>query len=100
MDKETTEAAVMSLKPDVIRALEREKAICELAVSRLRERCRELEEKYGCTTREFQQRFNAGEMGDEQDLFVWHSLVEAQKDWQETCDHLEELLDAPETASA
>lgn len=90
----------MNLKPEVIRVLGREKTMCEIAITRLRERYRLLEQQYGWSTDEFLKKFNAGEIGDDQEFFLWYALAEAERDWQVTRDSVEELLVGSEIASA
>lgn len=85
-----------NLKPEVIRVLAREKMVCDTAIARLRERYGPLERQYGWTTDEFL-KFGAGEVGDDQEFFLWHALAEAVKDWQVTRTSLEELLASSET---
>jgi hypothetical protein len=90
----------MKLRPEVIRVLEREKMMCETAIAHLREKYRLLEQRYGWSTEVFLRKFNAGEIGDDQEFFLWYALAEAVKDWQKTLDSLEELLSGLELASA
>lgn len=45
-------------------------------LSELRDNLREFEVRYGLDTTEFQQRFNAGELGDNPDFFEWDSLAD------------------------
>ena len=90
----------MKLRPEVIRVLEREKMMCETAIARLREKYRLLEQQYGWSTEAFLRKFNAGEIGDDQEFFLWYALAEAVKDWQKTLDSLDELLSGSELASA
>lgn len=94
------EARSLNLKPEVIRVLEREKAVCETAIARLREKHRPLEQQYGWTTDEFLEKFSTGEIQDDQAFFLWYALAEAAKDWQKTRDSLEELLAGSEPVSA
>lgn len=94
------EARSLNLKPEVIRVLEREKAVCETAIARLREKHRPLEQQYGWTTDEFLEKFSTGEIQDDQAFFLWYALAEAVKDWQKTRDSLEELLAGSEPVSA
>jgi len=82
----------MMLKPEVVRALEREQRMCETAIEHLQERSRPLEQQYGWSTELFLNKFNTGEAGDEQVFFRWFALAEAIKDWQQTHDSLSELL--------
>ena len=90
----------MELKPEVIRVLEREKQVCEAAIAHLRNKSRLLEQQYGWSTDEFLSKFNAGEIGDDQEFFLWYALAEAVKDWQKTRDSLKELLAGSELVSA
>lgn len=90
----------MTLKPEVVRVLERERVICETALARLGDRYRLLEQQYGWSTAEFLKKFNAGEIGDDQEFFLWYALAEAVKDWQKTRDSLQELLAGSEMVSA
>jgi len=90
----------MKLKPEVVRVLEREKQVCDTAIARLRNKHRLLEQRYGWSTDEFLSKFNAGEIGDDQEFFLWYALAEAVKDWQKTRDSLEELLAGSELVSA
>jgi len=82
----------MNLKPEIVRLLEREKRVSEVAITRLKERCRLLEQQYGWLTDEFLKKFDAGEIGDEQEFFLWYALAEAMKEWQATHSSVEELL--------
>ncbi|MEA3349903.1 MAG: hypothetical protein U9Q82_04705 [Chloroflexota bacterium] len=91
---------LVSLKPEVVRVLEREKSVCDVAIARLTEKYRPLEQEYGWTTDEFVEKFDAGEIGDKQEYFLWHALAEASKDWQITRESLEELLLDSEMVSA
>jgi len=90
----------MDLKPEVIRALDREQRVCETALARLREKTRPLEEQYGWSTDAFLKKFDAGEIGDAPAFFLWYALAEALGDWQKTRDSLAELLADAELASA
>ena len=91
------EERLTNLKPEVIRVLARQKIVCDTAIARLRERYGPLERQYGWTTDEFLKKFGAGEVGDDQEFFLWHALAEAVKDWQVTRTSLEELLASSET---
>lgn len=90
----------MILKPEVVRALQREQRLCKTAIERLEAQSAPWEEEYGWNTELFLQKFNAGEAGDEQDFFRWFAVAEAIKDWQRTYNSLGELLSGLETAHA
>ena len=90
----------MILKPEVVRVLEREQRVCEMAIGRLEERVRPFERQYGWSTGQFLKKFNNGEAGDDKSFFLWYALAEATQDWQQTCESLKELLDSAELDSA
>lgn len=90
----------MLLKPEVVRALEREQRMCETAIERLQERSQPYEQQFGWSTDSFLQKFNAGEIGDEQIFFRWFAVAEAIKEWQQTYESLTDLLDSAELAHA
>lgn len=90
----------MILKPEVVRALEREQRICETAIERLEAQTAPWEERYGWTTKTFLEKFNSGEAGDEEDFFRWFAVSEAIQDWRKTYDGVSELLSHPDTTHA
>jgi uncharacterized protein YhaN len=94
------EEGKMVLKPEVVRVLEREQRVCEMAIDRLKERSRPLEQEYGWSTKLFLEKFNAGEVGDDKAFFLWYALAEAIQDWQQTCESLREFLANAELVSA
>ena len=90
----------MVLKPEIIQVLEREKAVCETAIARLKEKAQLLEKQFGWSTDAFLKLFSSGEAGDDLAFFRWYALAEAIKDWQTTYDSLKELLAGSELVSA
>ena len=88
------------MRPEVVEVLVREKSASEIAIARLQEKMRSLESRYGWTTKEFLEKFERGEAGDEQDYFLWYALAEALEDWKRTRDGLVELLNGAEMVSA
>lgn len=82
----------MSLKPEVIQALEREKKMCEIAIARLHEKVHMWENQFGWSTHMFLQKFNSGEVGDDVEYFRWYALAQAIREWQLTYDALQEVL--------
>lgn len=59
-----------------------------IPLQRLPEQARQLEQKYGWSTDLFLQKFEAGEIGDEHELFVWYALAQGIKYWQRHPDSL------------
>jgi len=90
----------MTLKPEIIYLLQREKAVCETAMLRLQEKTQFLEDQFGWSTRAFLELFNAGKIGDEQEFFRWYALAEALREWRETRGYLQEMLSNMEMVSA
>ena len=82
----------MNLKPEVVRVLEREQRVCEMAIGRLEESVRPFEQQFGWSTGQFLKKFNEGEIGDDKSFFLWYALAEATQDWRQTCKSLKELL--------
>ena len=58
-------------------ALEREAGLLRVKARVLRGRIKRFEEKYGMGSEEFREKFESGELGDEEDFFIWWSLLEA-----------------------
>jgi hypothetical protein len=90
----------MTLKPEIIHVLQREKTVCEAALLRLREKTRPLENEFGWFTATFLKLFNAGKTGDDQEFFRWYALAEAIQEWQKTYDSLQEILSDAELVNA
>ena len=61
------------------RSLERELALSASKKRVIEEEIQEFERKYGMPSKEFVQRFDSGELGDEQDCFEWWGLVKGLK---------------------
>lgn len=90
----------MQLSPEVIRVLEREKLVSAKAIHRLNEQTEVSEREYNWTTKLFLQKFNSGEIEDEQEFFQWYALAEAVADWKNTLRELEAALDDVEVMNA
>lgn len=43
----------------------------------LKERLDEFEEEYGMDSEEFMQKFESGELGDKEDFFEWHAVIQS-----------------------
>lgn len=61
----------------VQKALEREARLLNVKARILRRRIKEFEEHYGMSSAIFHEKFESGELGDEEDFFMWWSLLEA-----------------------
>jgi hypothetical protein len=56
-------------------ALRRELALFETRERLVLSDIRDMEQKYGMTSSEFGNKFESGALGDDQDYFVWWSLI-------------------------
>jgi len=56
-------------------ALRRELALFETRERLVLSEIRDMEQKYGMTPSEFRNKFESGILGDDQDYFVWWSLI-------------------------
>jgi uncharacterized protein len=82
----------MQLKREIADALERALSICNVTLGRIKEKLEEYETKYNMTTEEFNERFEKGQLGDDEDYFEWNAYKEYYDDWQERKRALEEIL--------
>ena len=57
-------------------ALEREAKLLRFKAKVLRERIGKLESLYNMSSEDFKIKFEKGELGDEEDYFLWWSLIE------------------------
>ncbi len=62
----------------VLEALVREARLLRAKLRVYDAKIRELEEKYGMNSDEFLTRFEKGELGDEEDYFIWWSYLRAK----------------------
>lgn len=73
-------------------SIDRENKICEMAVRRLREKCEVFEAKHRMSSDDFLNRFQQGNIGDEEDFFEWKALMEGIREWQKTREELANLI--------
>jgi hypothetical protein len=85
----------MNLKPEIVHVLQREKAVCKAAITRLQAEIMPLEKEFGWVTEEFLQQFNNGQAGDEQEFFRWYALAEAINEWQDRLTYIRKLTITP-----
>ena len=76
----------------VVEALERERRLLLAKLRVLRRRLKGFEERYGMEPAEFLERFESGELGDEEDYMVWWSLLRALRSIEERLKRVEEEL--------
>jgi len=81
----------MSVPADILPALRREERICELAIKDLLKRSRVFEERFGMDSAVFARKFEAGELGDDEELFEWRALVDGLNRWRSIRTKLREM---------
>ena len=82
----------MQFKREVVESLKRELSICNVALSNIKEKLEKFEIKYMISTEEFNEKFEKGKLGDDQDFFEWNAYTEYYNDWQNRKRALEEIL--------
>lgn len=65
--------------PVIKESIKREIALLESRIALLQKEISQLEEKHNLTSEEFENRFDSGELGDEQDYFEWWGLLQGLK---------------------
>lgn len=73
----------MPVKRQLLHIIGRERKICDLAIRHLEDKLRDFEKKYSLSSAEFYERFQKGNIGDDQDFFEWKALFESVREWQE-----------------
>ena len=81
----------MEVVANLVRSIEREEWVCELALRQLGRKCEVFEKKYGMSSQCFRQAFLKGDVGDDLDFFKWKALVDAIDVWVNTKEELWKL---------
>lgn len=74
----TTEAQV-ALKPLIESALRSEARLLELGLERTQQRLRDFEAQYGLTSKEFERRFQQGEVEESLDFIEWAGEIKTYR---------------------
>ncbi len=77
---------------EVRESLEREFNISSRAISFYERRIKSLEKKYKMTTSTFIEKFERGDIGDEQDFFDWHAFHKLISSWIRTKNALKPFI--------
>lgn len=73
-------------------AIERELKILKAKLEGFEEEMRKFESKHGLNSKEFYEKFEGGELGDEEDCFAWWSAIHAHESIKARLETLQELL--------
>ncbi len=80
----------------VIRALEDELRKLEIEISLIRDRMRMYEQRYGMSSQEFRERYEKGDLGDEEDYMSWYGelvfLEKTRREYEELRRVVEDAL--------
>ena len=78
--------------PIVKESLQRELGLLESRARVLREEIEAFESKYKMSSKEFQEKFEQGELGDEQDFFEWWGLLQGMRKVEEKASRVKVVL--------
>jgi uncharacterized protein len=92
LTRPASQCEFMHFKREIVDSLERALKICNVTLAKIREKLEEYETKYNMTTEEFNERFEKGQLGDDEDFFEWNAYKEYCNDWQKRRRALEEIL--------
>lgn len=81
----------MAVSEQTRNSIRRESKVCELAIRRLREKCKVFEEKHQMASDDFMALFQEGTIGDEAEYFEWKALMEGIQEWRKTQEELARL---------
>ena len=71
----------VEVKDVISSALEREKNVAKYRREYFRNACAEFEDKYQMTSEIFIEKFEGGELGDDQDFFDWFAVKRGYDKW-------------------
>ncbi len=83
---------LVTIADEVRESLEREFNISSRAISFYKKHIKSLEKKYRMTTSAFLEKFEKGDMGDEQDFFDWYAFHKLLSSWIRTKNALQPLI--------
>jgi len=64
----------------------------EYMLERFEKRLKEFEEEYGMSSEEFMEKFESGELGDDEDFFEWYAVYKSKEHWEEKTTELREAV--------
>jgi len=73
-------------------AIERELKILKAKLKGFEEEIQKFESKHRLSSKEFYEKFESGELGDDEDYFTWWSAIHAHESIQARMETLQELL--------
>lgn len=84
MTVDTTDAVDSAIRKDLNEG--------RYVLEKFREKLEEFEDKYDMTSKEFIEKFESGEIGDDQDFFEWYAVYQSKQHWKEKTDKLREAV--------
>jgi uncharacterized protein with HEPN domain len=82
----------MTATKTVQESLRREIKIAGEALKNLKEKVRYFEQKYNLKTTNFVRSFETGNLGDDEDYFIWYSHAKAINEWRDRERELKRFL--------
>ncbi len=73
----------MARSPAVDDAIRREESLGRILVARYRSKLERFEDEHGMSTDTFRERFEKGELGDDEAFFEWLAVSKALEHWEE-----------------
>ncbi len=67
----------------IVEALQRERALLRVKARILRSRIEDFEKRFNMKSEEFLEKFESGELGDDEEFFLWWSFLQALKGVEE-----------------
>jgi len=72
--------------------LKRELSYADLALNTLKSEMKGYEKEYSMTWKDFLNKFDSGELGDNREWFKWYGLAVSAKDWNDTKKEIAETI--------
>ena len=84
MPVETTEAVSSAIRKDLNEG--------EYKLKRFQQRLKEFEKEYDMNSSEFIEKFESGDLGDDEDFFEWYAVYKSKQHWEEKTGKLREAI--------
>jgi hypothetical protein len=76
----------------IVEALQRERALLRVKARILRSRVEDFEKRFNMKSEEFLEKFESGELGDDEEFFLWWSFLQALRSVDERMRFVESKL--------
>jgi hypothetical protein len=76
----------------IVEALQRERALLRVKARILRSRVEDFEKRFNMKSEEFLEKFELGELGDDEEFFLWWSFLQALRSVDERMKIVESMI--------